>query len=97
MRFDQFEGEVRKYPRFKPDFVAYIRPLCKCREELFVLKLHLSEEIRDDVECIGEDVDEIWRYLDRIYGDKGELIDAIMWKVKQLPAIEDENLLVHLK
>ena len=45
-RFQMFDGNMRKYPRFKSEFYKYVEPICKPDQVAFILKSYLSEEIR---------------------------------------------------
>ena len=75
MKFQPFNGNIRKFPRFKEDFIKHIQPLCKREQAAFVLKSYLVDEVRDEVENIDEDTDAKWARLDKKYGNKGRLVD----------------------
>ena len=89
LRFQIFQGDVRKYPRFKAEFEKHVKSLCSSNQVAFVLKSYLSEEIKEEVDNLGDTVKEIWSRLDKKYGDQGKLVDAIMSEVKFMPACED--------
>ena len=84
MKFDIFDGDIRKYPKFKDEFLRYIEPLCKDNQLPFILKSYLSESIRDDVENVGENMEAIWERLDRKYGNEDRIVDAILADIKHL-------------
>ena len=84
LKFQTFDGDIRKYPKFREEFRQHIKPHYNSEEEAFVLKHYLSPEISSDVENLGNDVEEIWQRLDVRYGDKGKLVDVIMSKFKTL-------------
>lgn len=84
LRFQSFSGELRKYPSFKAEFVKYIKPLYMPHEEAFVLKSYLASDIKEDVDSLGDDIDQIWKRLDSKYGDEGKLVDSIMSDIKCL-------------
>ena len=84
MKFDIFDGNIRKYPKFKDEFLRYIEPLCKDNQLPFILKSYLSESIRDDVENVGENMEAIWERLDRKYGNEDRIVDAILADIKHL-------------
>ena len=84
MKFDIFDGDIRKYPKFKDEFLRYIEPLCKDNQLPFILKSYLSEIIRDDVENVGENMEAIWERLDRKYGNEDRIVDAILADIKHL-------------
>ena len=91
VKFDPFRGNLRKYPRFKEEFLKHIKPLYKPSEEAFVLRSYLSDEIKEEIEGLGEDTERIWKRLDKKYGDQGKLVDAIMSEIKKLGKSVDED------
>ena len=91
LRFQMFDGNVRKYPRFKSEFNKYVDPICKADQVAFILKSYLSEEIKEEVDNLGDDLNNIWDRLDKKYDDQGKLIDAIMSEVKEMPFLEDDD------
>ena len=60
IRFRQFAGDIRQYPKFKAEFIKHIQPLCSPNEVAFVLRSHLSDEIYYDIET--------WETIWRQYG-----------------------------
>jgi len=82
---------LRKYPRFKEEFLTHIKPLYKPSEKAFVLRSYLSDEIKEEVEGLGEDTERIWKRLDKKYGDKGKLVDGIMSEIKKLGKSVDRD------
>ena len=91
IRFRQFTGDIRQYPKFKADFMKHIQPLCNANEVAFVIKSHLSEEVNHDIENLGDNIEIIWTRLDRKYGDKCKLIDSIMAEIKRMPPCCDND------
>ena len=91
LRFQIFDGNVRKYPRFKSEFNKYVEPICNPDQVAFILRSYLSEEIKEEVDNLGDDLKDIWDCLDKKYGDQGKLIDAIMSEVKEMPFFEDDD------
>ena len=91
MKFQNFNGDIRKYPKFRDEFIRYIEPLCKREQMPFVLKSYLTEEVRDEVENVGEDIEAIWRRLDKKYGNEDKLIDKILSDVKGLPHNDNDD------
>ena len=55
------------------------------------MKSYLSEEIKEEVDNLGDDLEDIWDHLDKKYGDQGQLIDAKMSEVKEMPFFEDDD------
>ena len=88
LSFQMFDGNVRKFPRFKSEFNKYVEPICKPDQVAFILKSYLSEEIKEEVGNLGDDLKDIWDRLDKKYGDQGKLIDAIMSEVKEMSFFE---------
>ena len=91
LRFQMFDGNMRKYPRFKSEFNKYVEPICKPDQVACILKTYLSEEIKEEVDNLGDDLTDIWDCLDKKYGDQGKLIDAIMSEVKEIQFFEDDD------
>ena len=75
----------------RSEFIQQIKPCYSKEEEAFVLKSYLDPNIRDDVAALGENADEIWKRLDRKYGDEGKLVDSIMTEVKNLSKCMDDD------
>ena len=87
MKFEPFNGEIRKYPKFKTEFQTYIKPLCIP----FVLRSYLKDEVKEEVENVVDDYEALWERLDAKYGDRGQLIDSIMAEVKNLGECQNCN------
>ena len=98
MKFNIFDGNIRKYPKFKEDFNIHIKPMCDPTQIPFVLKSYLSEELREDVDCLGENLTEIWERLDRRFGNESRLVDTILADVKAIQICgNDDNTLSMIK
>ena len=82
LRFQTFDGDIRKYPKLKAEFQKYIQPLCKSDETAFILRSYLTDEISEEIDSLGDDIDQIWKRLDKKYGDAGKLVDDIMSEIK---------------
>ena len=91
LRFQTFDGDIRKYPKFKAEFRKYIPPLCKSDEIAFILRSYLIDEISAEVDSLGDDIDQIWKQLDKKYGDARKLVDAIMSEIKQMPTCSNSD------
>ena len=59
VKFQPFNGDIRKFPKFKEQFTKHIQPLCRDDQAAFILKSYLVEEVRDDVEKVEEEVSAI--------------------------------------
>ena len=86
-------GSLRKYQRFKEEFLKHIKPLYKPSEQAlrFALRCYLSDEIKEEIESLGEDTERSWKRRDKKYGDQGKLVDAIMSDIKKLEKSVDED------
>ena len=71
MTFKPFDGNIRKYPRFKEEFELHIQPLCDAKQLPFVLKSYLCDELREDVDSLRENIADIWDRLDRRFENQG--------------------------
>ena len=49
-KFPIFDGDVRKYAKFKSEFAKFVQPLCSEQQLPFVLKSYLCNSVRRDVE-----------------------------------------------
>ena len=66
LRFQTFDGDIRKYPKFKPEFQKHIQPLCKSVEIAFILRPYLIDEISKEIDCLGDEIDQIWKRLNMV-------------------------------
>ena len=57
----------------------------------FVLKKHLSDAVQGEVSNVMGDYNQMWRRLDRKYGNTGRLIDTILFEVKNLTSSYETN------
>ena len=89
--FDDFEGDIRKYPRFKEQFLLHIKPKYAADEEAFILRSYLGSKIKEEVENLGEDAKAIWDRLDEKYGKVSNLVDAIMSDIKGMKKCENHD------
>ena len=96
LKFKNFDGELRNYPRFKEEFVKHIQPMCSGVQLPLVLKSYLVDDVREEVENIGDDITDIWERLDKKYRDQGRLIDVILADVKEIPACKDDQATLNM-
>ena len=80
VRFEMFDGDLRSYGRFKEEFIKHIKPAFKLEEEAFVLKSHLTKEVREEVVNLGEDAVAIWERLADKYGNKRKCLYIVRYK-----------------
>jgi hypothetical protein len=69
MKVQKYDGDIRKYPKFKEEFMLYVKPLCQASQLSFVLKSHLLEEVKEDLDNVNDEFDILWERLDAKYGD----------------------------
>ena len=91
LKFPPFEGDCRKYPRFKEQFIRHIKPLYHVDQETFTLRSYLNDTVREDIEALGEDVEAAWARLDAKYGDEGKLIALVMSEIKRMNPASDKH------
>ena len=91
LKFNKFEGDMRRYARFKEDFETYVQPRCEDSQIPVVLKSYLSQDIIDDIESIGNNITNIWKRLDKRFGNEGRLVDVLLSDVKNIDHCNDEN------
>ena len=91
LKFPPFEGDCRKYPRFKEQFLRHIKPLYHVDQEAFALRSYLSDTVREETEAFGEDAEAAWARLDAKYGNEGKMIDSIMNDIKGMSRVSDEK------
>ena len=91
LKFNKFEGDMRRYARFKKDFETYVQPRCEETQIPIVLKSYLSQDIIDDIESIGNNITNIWKRLDKRFGNEGRLVDVLLSDVKNIEYCNDEN------
>ena len=96
MKFQPFNGDIRKFAKFKEEFTKYIHPKCSTGEVAFVLKSYLVEEVRDDVDNVDEDLAAIWERLDTRYGNTGRLVDTILADIKNIPSCNNDDNTLYL-
>jgi len=92
LKFPTFNGDIRRYPQFKSEFIKHVAPQCMNEQLAFVLKSYLISEIRDEVENCGEDYLKIWARLDLRYGNIQKLTDTILNDIRSLPDGKDDAL-----
>lgn len=91
IKFQTFEGNIRKFPEFKEEFIKHIQPQCNGSQLAIVLKGYLSDTIRDEVSNVSNDYNKMWERLDQKYGNVGKLVDAILYDVKRLSRSSNTN------
>ena len=96
VKFRSFDGDARKFPKFKAEFETYVQPLCLPSQAPFVLKSYLCDSVRREVENIDHDIAAMWKRLDSKYGTVQKQIDLIMCDFKNLPVCNDLPSTLHM-
>lgn len=97
IKLEKFTGEIRKYPKFKDNFERYIKPLCPEEQLPFVLRSYLGEEVQEDVDNLDDDLETLWKSLDKKYGNSGKLVDSILADLTKMPRGDGKNTLQMIK
>ena len=97
IQLEKFDGDIRKYPKFKDNFEQYIKPLCRHDQLPFVLRSYLDEDVREDVDNLDDNLETLWNRLDKKYGNSGKLVDAILADLSKLPRGDGKNTLQMIK
>ena len=85
IKWDKFNGDIRKYPKFKEQFELYVKPLCTEMQLPFILKSHLVEQVKDEVDNVDDNMETLWERLDKKYGNCGKLVDTILADIAKAP------------
>ena len=96
VKFRTFDGDVRKFPKFKSEFKTFVEPLCSPSQLCFVLKSYLCDSVRKEVRNIDNDIVAMWKRLDEKYGTVQKQIDCIMYDFKHLPVCQDTATTLHM-
>ena len=91
MKFQTFDGDIKKYPEFKAEFIKHVQPQCDKAQQAFVLKGHLAESVRAEVINVTDNYTKMWERLDQKYGNTGKLVDAILADVKRISLRDTSN------
>ena len=94
IKLDKFNGDIRKYPKFREQFQLYIKPLCSDSQLPFVLRSHLSEQVKEEVDNVDDDLDTLWVRLDKKYGNEGKHVDAILEDIARGPRGDGKSTLI---
>merc|ERR1712100_368444 len=78
IKFRTFDGDLRKFPKFKFEFNKFVVPMCREEQLPFILKPYLCDSVRQEVENLDYDIDAMWERLDAKYGTTKKLIDCIL-------------------
>jgi len=92
MRMPSFDGNIRDYPRFKADFLKQVVPQTKGDDSTaYALKSCLRGTPIDITKNVDDDLNEMWKRLDEKYGTTSKLTETIMFDVKRIKPLKDEE------
>ncbi|XP_071954191.1 uncharacterized protein [Antedon mediterranea] len=96
MDLPRFEGNVRRYARFKEDFKTFVIPVTHPKQLSFALRQTLGQAPLKILGPVEDNIDLMWERLDERYGDKVKLVDTIVSELEQKREIKDgeDNKLV---
>ncbi|KAJ8033541.1 hypothetical protein HOLleu_23814 [Holothuria leucospilota] len=89
MDMPRFEGDLRKYARFKEDFNKFVIPVTNTDQVTFALRQALGPEPRKILGPIEDDVSKMWERLDEKYDDKIKLVDIIVNDIEKKREVKD--------
>ena len=93
IKLDKFDGDIRKYPKFREQFECYVKPLCTSSQLPFVLRSHLSDTVRAEVDNTDDNLETLWTRLDKKYGNRSKQLDAILADIQKAPKGDGKSTL----
>ena len=97
IKLEKFDGDIRKYPKFREQFDLYVKPLCTVSQLPFILKSHLSKEVQEEVDNIDDNLDTLWARLDKKYGNRAKQVDAKLADIAKAPRGDSKSTLAMIK
>ncbi|XP_033116819.1 uncharacterized protein LOC117116837 [Anneissia japonica] len=89
MELPVFDGDVKKYSRFKEDFTKFVQPSTHPDQLAFALRQALS---RDPLRIIGpveDEYEKMWLRLDERFGCERKLVEAIIKEVENKKEVRE--------
>jgi len=93
IKIEKFQGNLRKYPKFKEQFEKYVKPLCQDAQLPFILRAHLSDDVKEEVDDVDDDIVTLWKRLDYKYGNRDKQIEMILADISRMPKGDAKNTL----
>ena len=93
IKIETFDGNMREYTKFKEQFQKHIAPYCPSSQVAFILKSHLSKDVKREVDELEESIDVIWERLDQKYGCKSKQVAMIIDEIEQIPRNNEKSAL----
>ena len=97
IKLEKFNGDIRKYPKFREQFELYVQPQCLTSQLPFVLRAHLTDDVKEDVDNEDDNMDTLWTRLDKKYGNRGKQVDAILADLAKAPKGGSQSTLQMIK
>ena len=92
MQWPKFDGDIREYPRFKSDFAKHVMPrMASDDSAAYILKSCLDKQPLEAIKNVDDNLVEMWSRLDDKYGRSSKIVDAIMYDIKTLKPVTDNN------
>ena len=91
---DKFTGDLMKYPAFKERFHKYLMPKCPVFQRPFLLRSHLDEKVREEVDNVEDDMEELWKRLDAKYGNHSKYVDLVLDAIAKAPKGDGKSTLL---
>ena len=84
-----FDGDIRKYPRFKKDFETQVLQSIPKESAPYALRSCLTKEPLSVVRSVDDNIDEMLKRLDEKYGDPAKIADVVIDSIKRVKAIKE--------
>ena len=97
IKLDKFDGDIRKFAKFKEQFELYVKPLCNIAQLPFVLRAHLADAVKEEVDNEDDNMETLWNRLESKYGDIGKQVDAILADISKAPKGDASSALKMIK
>lgn len=89
LKMPRFDGDLRKYPRFKKDFEKQVLACMPKESAPYALRSCLGEEPLSVVRTVDDNIDEMLKRLDEKYGDPAKVVDVIIDSINAVKVIKD--------
>ena len=98
MKLPEFDGDLRKYPRFISDFKKFILPNIESTHSAsYVLRNCLTGSALESVRNVDDDVEQMLELLKEKFGRASKLADTIMNDIKHIKQVNDGDDKAFLK
>ena len=97
IKLSKFNGDIRKYPKFREQFELYVKPMCAISQLPFLLRSHLENDVQEEVENVEDNMEALWRRLDIKYGNRSKYVDTILADIAKAPRGDGKTTLQLIK